>query len=83
MKTLQEAIDRLGSGCPEGVARLLASAMRKHCRLMASHEAAISMLEKIRYQNWPTLGLGIGLYPHEMDEILIEAEAAFNACRRK
>lgn len=33
-------------------------------------QEATDLIEKIRYQDWPTRGLGIGLTPEEMDEIL-------------
>jgi len=30
-------------------------------------------LENIRYREWPEIGLGIDLEPHEFDELLSEA----------
>jgi len=39
-----------------------------------SYNQMLDLLNKIRYCKWPQIGLGIGLTPEEMDEILIIAE---------
>lgn len=59
------------------VTKLLAKVKRQGRRverLEVALDACLNLLSDIRYQNWPTEGLGIGLHVHVMDEVLIEAE---------
>lgn len=52
-------------------------------RLQAACNALEKYVSNIRYQEWPTIGLGIGLEPHDMDELIIEAQAAMTNAKRQ
>jgi hypothetical protein len=43
---------------------------RKVAKLRELLGDVCDLLEKIRYQNWPVAGLGIGMTPHEIDAVL-------------
>lgn len=58
-------------------------AVRAKDRLERATASLIDYLEsRIRFKEWPTSGLGLGLEPEEMDELLIEATWALNASKR-
>lgn len=51
-------------------------------RLIDTLDQALDTIAGIRYRDWPTIGLGIGLNAERLDEILLEGERAINAAKR-
>lgn len=64
-------------------ANVLADAERKIARLQTALESTLDLLGDIRYVTWPTIGLGIGLSPERMDEVMISTERALLGSKRK
>jgi hypothetical protein len=51
--------------------------------LLETCATALDTLGNIRYCEWPTLGLGIGLNPGELDAVMLAADAAMGKIRRQ
>lgn len=89
MKVLEKAVEIATEFAPEDdlafcdVRKLLGAAARKANALEEALSAALNTLTYIRYQTWPTNGLGIGLQPDQMDEVIENAERALNAAKRR
>jgi len=56
---------------------------KRETRLLAAVKAARKYLENIRYQQWPTIGLGIELLPSELDDLLKELNTAIGTRKEK
>lgn len=48
--------------------------LRRQKRKGHSYNKMLDLLGSIRFRDWPTIGLGIGLRAEHMDEIMMEAE---------
>jgi hypothetical protein len=62
--------------------KLINKSLSRCTRVADNLDDALALLEKIRYTDWPTSGLGIGLTPYEIDEVLVKGSAALSACKR-
>lgn len=51
-----------------------ATYLRRQQAKSQAYNAMLALLVKIRFCEWPTQGLGIGLYASEMDEVILMAE---------
>jgi len=59
------------------------SQKRKIERLTDALEDAVDLLVKIRFCEWPTIGLGIGLNVEEMDQVIIKADKQLPQKRKR
>lgn len=87
MKSLDEAIEKAkylqNSEKGREIYKLLLSAQRKTNRIEISFNEMLDYIEtKIRYKIWNQEWLD-GLRSYEIDEIVIEADQAINACKRR
>jgi hypothetical protein len=89
MKKLDKAIALLEKGKITGegqtiaqILKLLAAAQRQVERMEETIAGSVEILSFIRFQTWPTIGLGINLKPHVIDEVLIPGERVLNSIKR-
>lgn len=47
---------------------------RRISRLQEALDGCYRVLARVRYTNWPTRGLGIGLNAEDLDEVMMEAD---------
>ncbi len=52
-------------------------------KILSAIEEAHDYLDRIRFHHWPSKGLGIGLVPNDMDQILKELRQAMLIARRR
>jgi hypothetical protein len=67
LSTILSTIDRVIVKATESDSKAVAD-------LVAFCDEMMEYIAKIRYQDWPTMGLGIDLKPHEMDDLLNRGE---------
>jgi hypothetical protein len=87
MKVLDQALELAKQAAPESVEQkllqLVELSKKKAERLEAALEETLKQLAEIRYCEWPSIGLGIGLESERLDRIIIEGDLALDASKRK
>lgn len=73
-QALQDALKSL-----DGKETAAVAAARRTAEML---DETLELLAEIRYQDWPSDGLGINLTAERLDELLIEGDAALRAASR-